>query len=138
VNGRTDHLLDMELLLPSGEPVTLPALLSYRRHDPLAVRIVFHTDTDGPVPWVFARDLPAQGLHRPSGQGDVQLWPQGAGHQEVLNLALSSREGTAWLRTPLRPVARWLEHTYRLVPAGREGDGYDLNAELARLLPGTA
>ncbi|MGW3231118.1 hypothetical protein [Kitasatospora sp. NPDC001095] len=60
----------MELRLPSGEPGTLPTLLSYRSHDPLAVRIVFHTD--------------------------------------------------------------------ELVPAGREADGHDLDAELSRLLPGTA
>ncbi|GGU96068.1 hypothetical protein HS99_0005350 [Kitasatospora aureofaciens] len=134
-------MLDMELLLPSGEPVTLPTLLSYRSHDPLAVRIVFHTDGDGQVLWAFARDLLAQGLRRPSGQGDVQVWPGAVGavgHEEVLNLALSSREGTAWLRAPLHGVAEWLERTYRLVPAGRETDGHDLDAELSRLLPGTA
>ncbi|MBO1417367.1 SsgA family sporulation/cell division regulator [Streptomyces sp. FH025] len=85
----------MALLLPSGEPVTVPALLSYRTHDPLAVRIVFHTPTAGHVPWVFARDLLAQGLHRPSGHGDVQIWPTEAGHEKVLNLALTSPQGTA-------------------------------------------
>ncbi|MFF2145778.1 SsgA family sporulation/cell division regulator [Kitasatospora sp. NPDC058190] len=127
----------MEVLLPSGEPVTLPTLLSFRSYDPLAVRTVFHTDTDGQVSWVFARDLLAQGLRRPSGQGDVQVWPGAVGHEEVLNLALSSPEGTAWLRAPLHVVAEWLERTYRLVPAGREAGGYDLDAELSRLLPGT-
>ncbi|MEV7189878.1 SsgA family sporulation/cell division regulator [Kitasatospora sp. NPDC093102] len=137
MNGCADQMLDMELLLPSGEPVTLPTLLSYRSYDPLAVHIVFHTDADGRVPWVFARDLLAQGLHRPSGQGDVQVWPGAVGHEEVLNLALSSPEGTAWLRAPLHVVAQWLERTHRLVPAGREADGYDLDAELSCLLPGT-
>ncbi|MFE7530238.1 SsgA family sporulation/cell division regulator [Kitasatospora sp. NPDC057542] len=127
----------MELLLPSGEPVTLPTLLSYRSYDPLAVRIVFHTDAHGRIPWVFARDLPAQGLHRPSGQGDVQVWPGAVGHEEVLNLAFSSPEGTAWLRAPLHVVAEWLERTHRLVPAGQEADRYDLDAELSCLLPGT-
>lgn len=138
MTGRVDQTLDMELVLASGEAVSLRTRLSYRSYDPLAVHAHFRTDADDLVPWVFARDLLAQGLLRPSGQGDVQVWPGGAGPEAVLNLALSSPDGTAWLRAPLAEVAGWLERTYRLVPAGRETDGCDLDAELSRLLPGAA
>ncbi|WP_179382200.1 SsgA family sporulation/cell division regulator [Streptomyces sp. SA15] len=99
---------------------------------------VFHTDTDRSVPWVLARDLPAQGLLRPSGQGDVHIWPVGHGPDAEPNIALSSPQGTARLTAPLATVAQWLQRTYQSVPAGREADGLDVDGELARLLHGAA
>jgi hypothetical protein len=60
----------------------------------------------------------------------------GAGPDAVLNLALSSPHGDARLRARLPAVAEWLKRTYFLIPAGREGDELDVDAELSRLLYG--
>jgi hypothetical protein len=116
----------------------VPTRLLYEPHDPYAVHIVFYADTDEPVTWAFDRDLLAQGILRPSGEGDVRLWPTRTGPDAVLNLALSPPHGAAHLTASLSVVTQWLERTYHLAPSGREGDGIDLNAELARLLHGTA
>ncbi|MEU0822812.1 SsgA family sporulation/cell division regulator [Streptomyces mirabilis] len=85
-----------------------------------------------------SRDLLAQGTLRPSGEGDVRHWPTHTGPDAVLNLVLSPPHGAAHLTASLSVVTHWLERTYHLVPSGREGDGIDLNAELSRLLHGTA
>lgn len=132
-----DKSLDMQLVLTSHEHVTVPARLRYGSDDPYAVTFAFHTGTESPVTWTFARDLLADGLLRPTGDGDIRLWPSGAGRPAVLNLALSSPAGRARLAAPLRVVTDWLTHTYQLVPAGRETDDLDVEAELCRLLHGT-
>ncbi|WP_405876832.1 SsgA family sporulation/cell division regulator [Streptomyces sp. NBC_01136] len=134
-----DQVLYMELVLtPEERGVTVLTRLRYDPHDPFAVSVVFHTDVNGSVPWFFARDLLARGVLRPSGQGDVQVWPTGEGPDAVLNLALSSPHGAARLTAPLAVVTQWLDRTYRLVPMGRETDGLDFDAELSRLLHGAA
>ncbi|MFF4139027.1 SsgA family sporulation/cell division regulator [Streptomyces mirabilis] len=92
-------------------------------------------DTDEPVTWAFDRDLLAQGILRPSGEGDVRLRPTHTGPDAVLILALPPGPPTS---QPPSQVTHRLERTYHLVPSGREGDGIDLNAELSRLPHGTA
>ncbi|MFG1667767.1 SsgA family sporulation/cell division regulator [Streptomyces sp. Y7] len=131
-------MLDTKLLLTSGGRITVRTRLVYDTRNPFAVSLVFHADTDSPTLWVMARDLLAQGLRRPNGQGDVRVWPTGSGLDAELNLVLASPHGTARLTAPHQAVARWLEHTYRLVPAGRESGHFDLENELRRLLHGTA
>ncbi|MFH9402674.1 SsgA family sporulation/cell division regulator [Streptomyces sp. NPDC017638] len=37
--------------------------------------MLVETDVTPPVEWVFARDLPTDGLSRPAGLADVQVWP---------------------------------------------------------------
>ncbi|MFI9628072.1 SsgA family sporulation/cell division regulator [Streptomyces sp. NPDC052042] len=132
-----DTSLDMELVLAPHERVAVPARLCYGSDDPYAVTFAFHTGSEEPVTWTFARDLLADSVLRPTGDGDIRLWPSGTGHHMVLNLALSSPAGRARLAAPLRAVTDWLTHTYRLVPAGRETDGLDVDAALSRLLHGT-
>ncbi|MEU6578699.1 SsgA family sporulation/cell division regulator [Streptomyces sp. NPDC046805] len=131
-----DHMLHMELLLTPEEPVAVQTRLRYRRRDPFTVHVTFYAGTSSPVLWVFARDLMSQGTREPSGEGDVRFWPSGSGAAAVLNLTLSSPHGRARLRAPLPAVAEWLKRTYLLVPAGREGEELDLDAEVSRLLHG--
>ncbi|WP_330455793.1 SsgA family sporulation/cell division regulator [Streptomyces sp. NBC_00820] len=135
---RIEHTLPMELLLAPEEPVALRTRLAYRRRDPFAVHITFHTGVHAPVSWVFARDLLALGMRERSGLGDVRVWPQGSGPDAVLNLTLSSPHGSARLRASLPAMAEWLERTYLLVPAGGESDELRLDAALSRLLHGAA
>ncbi|WP_409474432.1 SsgA family sporulation/cell division regulator [Streptomyces sp. HC307] len=133
-----DQMLYMGLALAPDERIAVPTRLSYEAHDPFAVHIVFHPGTDRSVIWILARDLLVEGLFRPSGQGDVRVRPKGSGSDAELHLALSSPHGAARLTAPLPEVAQWLERTFCVVPAGHEADGLDWDAELSRLLPGTA
>ena len=124
----------MQLVLSSGAHVSVPTRLSYSTQDPYAVHVVFDAYGDAPVTWVFARDLLAEGVLRPSGLGDVRIWPATSKRRGMLNLALCSFDGYALLTAPLAMVMPWLKRTYELVPAGQEAQTIDFDDWLSRLL----
>ncbi|GAA2462731.1 SsgA family sporulation/cell division regulator [Streptomyces macrosporus] len=124
----------MRLVVDPGHSIAVAAQLSYGPHDPYAVQIVFHTGSHGPVPWVFSRELLAQGTLGPCGQGDVRIWPAGAGRRRVLYLELTSPDGRALLHAPAAVVERWLRRTHQLVPPGQEAQLIDVDGELCGLL----
>ncbi|WP_326596878.1 SsgA family sporulation/cell division regulator [Streptomyces sp. NBC_01803] len=126
--------LDLQLVLSPERSVTVPALLRYRSDDPFAVHVTFHLGSEAPVRWTFARDLLVEGLFRPSGQGDVLLWPARAEGRDVVWLSLRSPDGDALLRAPAAALSAWLERTMRLVPPGAETEQIDMDEALRALL----
>src|SRR5579875_3093150 len=124
--------LDLMLVVPQHATVPLVASLFYSGDDPYAVRMAFHVGTDEPVEWIFARDLLAHGMATPSGEGDVKVWPASDG--ESLNLVLSSPFGQAHFEVPTASMAMFLRRTYDAIPAGHEGDFFDISGELDGLL----
>jgi hypothetical protein len=126
---------EMRLVTAPGGGTAVPARLSYSPYDPYAVEVAFGFDQLYPVTWVFARELLAEGLHRPCGQGDVRIWPvRGDGSCDMLCLVLSAPGGSAVLEVPSAVVERWLKRTYEMVPTGREAELLDLDVELCGLL----
>jgi Streptomyces sporulation and cell division protein, SsgA len=133
----------------------VPAVLRYRSDDPFAVRLAFldiDPDLGGPdlgtpdlsapgladaghvtdaIEWVFARDLLTDGLHTPTGEGDVHVWPFGPSD---LMIELRSGASTALVITPQVAVRMFLCHAYAIVPAGSEPGHLDLDRALARLV----
>ncbi|MFF3468339.1 SsgA family sporulation/cell division regulator [Streptomyces sp. NPDC002619] len=114
--------------------LSLHMQLSYESADPYAVHALFLLDDHEPVEWVFARELLAQGLHRPTGPGDVHVWPLRGRDQYELCIALASPAGNALLIAPAREVASFLQRTDALVPPGTEAAHLDLDTQLARIL----
>ncbi|MEU9557002.1 SsgA family sporulation/cell division regulator [Streptomyces fumanus] len=126
--------LEMRLILAPGRTAAVAALLSYRTDDPYAVHVTFHIDTDWPVHWTFARELLVEGVFRPSGDGDVRVWPSRSDGRAVVLMALSSPDGEALLEASTPPVSAWLERTLRACPPGSEGGRLGLDDALADLL----
>ncbi|HEY1623999.1 MAG TPA: SsgA family sporulation/cell division regulator [Streptosporangiaceae bacterium] len=146
--------LDFALIGPEDMRVPLIASMFYSRNDPYAVRIAFHTGTDSPIEWVFARDLLAGGLLAREGIGDIRLWPSSgavgeaadepddtdepeaeiAAEYSILNIEMSSPAGHAHVLAPAPAVAGFLQRTYRIAPAGSETTATDIDAELHALL----
>jgi len=120
------------LVVPQHATVPLVASLFYSGDDPYAVRMAFHVGTDEPVEWIFARDLLAHGMAAPAGEGDVKVWPSSDG--DTLNLVLSSPFGQAHFEVPTAAMATFLRRTYDAIPAGHEGDFFDISGELDGLL----
>ncbi|MEV4329641.1 SsgA family sporulation/cell division regulator [Streptomyces sp. NPDC049597] len=129
--------LELKLLLSRERGVPVPARLTYRTDDPYAVHITFHTRSDHPVDWTFARDLLVEGVFRPCGDGDVRVWPAKSGGRGVILLALGSPEGDALIEASSAVVSGWLEQTLRLVPPGSETEQLGLDDGLAELLSPT-
>src|ERR671933_682397 len=65
--------LHLRLVVSSESSLPVPAGLRYDTADPYAVHATFHTGAEETVEWVFARDLLAEGLHRPTGTGPPPL-----------------------------------------------------------------
>jgi hypothetical protein len=138
--------LGLRLVVPQQTIVPLVASLYYSRRDPYAVRMAFHVGTDEPVEWIFARDLLAAGMQGRQGEGDVHVWPSARSCEDadslevieaadtaevaVLNIELSSPFGQALFEAPARALSAFLRRTYQIVPAGRESDFVDVDAEL--------
>ncbi|MBZ6230037.1 SsgA family sporulation/cell division regulator [Streptomyces olivaceus] len=126
--------LELRLVLSPEASIPVPALLGYHSDDPYAVHITFHIDSGQPVHWTFARDLLVEGVFRPSGNGDVRVWPSKTEGRSVVLMALSSPDGDALLEAPTPQVSAWLERTLRAVPPGSEGGRLGLDDGLAELL----
>ena len=123
--------LHLRLVVSSESSLPVPAGLRYDTADPYAVHATFHTGAEETVEWVFARDLLAEGLHRPTGTGDVRVWPSRSHGQGVVCIALSSPEGEALLEAPARALESFLKRTDAAVPPGTEHRHFDLDTELA-------
>ncbi|MDQ0404076.1 SsgA family sporulation/cell division regulator [Streptomyces sp. NBC_01723] len=126
--------LELRLVLSPECGIAVPALLGYHTDDPYAVHITFHIDSGHPVHWTFARELLVEGVFRPSGHGDVRVWPSKAEGRSVVLMALSSPDGDALLEAPAAQVSSWLERTLRAVPPGTEGGQLGIDDGLAELL----
>jgi hypothetical protein len=135
--------LGLRLVASEQAVVPLVASLHYSGSDPYAIRMAFHVGTEEPVEWIFARDLLADGLMTPEGDGDVQIWPSSPvvdadggvqGPLSVLNVKLSSPFGEAHFEAPAEAIANFLDKTYRIVRMGKESEVIDIDAELNGLL----
>ncbi|MEU2426033.1 SsgA family sporulation/cell division regulator [Streptomyces sp. NPDC007851] len=126
--------LELRLVLSPERSIPVPARLTYRSADPYAVHVGFHINSQCPVHWTFARDLLVEGVFRPSGHGDVRVWPTKSEGRGVVLMALSSPAGDALLEAPAAQVSAWLERTLRAVPPGTEGARLGIDDALDQLL----
>ena len=135
--------LGLRLVAAEQAVVPLVASLHYSGSDPYAIRMAFHVGTEDQVEWIFARDLLADGLVTPEGDGDVQIWPsapstapdgQARSPLGVLNIKLSSPFGEAHFEAPATAIGNFLDRTFRIVPMGKESQVVDIDAELNGLL----
>jgi hypothetical protein len=132
----TDVVLRTAVPFLSGEHATehLDGEFSFDPADPYAVTMQLDARS-GSVTWTFARDLLAEGLYHPSGDGDVQIWPclSNAGEAVVI-VELCSPDGTALLQTSSRAVQGFVAAIYEAVPVGCESSHVSIDALLSRLL----
>lgn len=114
------HSIALELIDASGTATPVQAELRYDRHDPYAVSAIFSTGTTQ-VRWVFSRDLIAEGIYEPSGDGDVHVWPcldvQGGA---VVVIELCSPDGEALMQARSKELTAFIASADKVVPRGSE------------------
>lgn len=125
--------INLKLVLTADRSVTVLALMDYAAHEPYSVRATFRT-SEGDVNWVFARDLLAEGLRKPAGDGDIAVWPSRNSSGDVFCLSLSSPSGQALMEAPREDIEDFLARTYTVVPAGSESGMIDIDSLIDRLL----
>jgi hypothetical protein len=125
--------MDLKLVLTAERSVSVLALLDYAAHEPFSVRATFRT-AEGDVNWVFARELIADGLRKPAGDGDIAMWPSKTDGREVLCISLSSPSGQALMEAPREVIEDFLARSYTVVPSGSESSLIDMDSLIDRLL----
>ncbi|GAA1956426.1 SsgA family sporulation/cell division regulator [Amycolatopsis minnesotensis] len=113
-----------------ANPLPVRVELEYDSDDPYAVVAAFHSGR-GTVRWMFSRDLLADGLLAPSGDGDVRISP-GADASKII-FELEAPDGAAVLEAPAQELAAFLDRSYEQVPGGDEPEWFDFEAEIAKL-----
>ncbi|WP_327239524.1 SsgA family sporulation/cell division regulator [Streptomyces sp. NBC_01318] len=121
------------LSIPKNLPVPLSAELHYDMADPYAIRLSLGAPTKRPVDWVFARELVTEGLHRPTGSGDVLVIPRHRGHLHFLRVVLRNLAGTAVVDIAVREVAAFLRPTFAMVPEGAESLHMNIDDTISEL-----
>ncbi|WP_030620630.1 SsgA family sporulation/cell division regulator [Streptomyces sclerotialus] len=129
-----DHAVQAGLIATEPQSRAVLARLRYKSSDPFAVQAIFPAaaSLDGAeVRWTFGRELLAEGMRSPSGDGDVHAWPCGPRHTM---LEFHAAEGVAMVRFASADLRRFLSSTYLVVPRGSETHYLDVDADLAALL----
>lgn len=121
--------------------VRVLAHMSYDAEDPFAVTATFTHAGRIVAQWRLDREMLAEGVRRPVGEGDVRLRPQRAGARGELRVELSGDdhgpEGRrcAVILASAPAVVSFLESTYRVVEPGHEE--VDVEEFLAKVLART-
>lgn len=123
---------ELTLATGAGEEVVIEGSLSFDPADPFAITLQMAYG-DQRVVWTFGRDLLANGLYEPTGDGDVHVWPcLGTDGSAVIILELCSPNGEILLQAPSRTVTGFLDEVQRVSPAGTES--LDLDGLISQLL----
>jgi hypothetical protein len=113
-----------------ASPLPVHADLEYDSEDPYAVVVAYHAGR-GTVRWLFGRDLLADGLLAPTGDGDVRVSP--AADASLVVFELNAPDGSAVLEASAQELAAFLDRTYEQVPAGEEAEWFDFDEELSKM-----
>lgn len=108
-----------EYLDPAGPLIAMKVELTWASTDPFAVELRIHRGRGRTTTWMVSRDLLADGLHFPSGLGDVRLAPEEE-DPGALWLTLRSPEGRAEFLVSAHDLSVFLAETFAAVPTGGE------------------
>jgi hypothetical protein len=123
-------------LFTTAPPNVVPCTFRYSADDPFAVRIEMTLAPGVSVNWTVARELLQMGLQQPAGEGDFHVWSSSAQPTPGARLyfSLDRPSGQATFETDRSTLSRWLDATYKLVPAGCESELLDWQTLEASLL----
>ncbi|GHB68311.1 sporulation-specific cell division protein SsgB [Streptomyces viridiviolaceus] len=128
--------LTTTLVLGRDRTAPLPVCFRYDRQQPFAVLLELPEPGGlGSARWVFSRDLLQSGLHRPSGEGDVRVWPPCCCNDRPdVRMMLRDGSASALLDVPVQPLREWLVSTWEAVPPGDENALIDWDSVTEALL----
>ncbi|MGZ4426599.1 MAG: SsgA family sporulation/cell division regulator [Nocardioidaceae bacterium] len=125
--------VSVDLIDASGAATPIEAELQYDPADPFAVTTVFITGSSR-VRWTFGRDLLAQGLYEPAGDGDVHVWPcLDADGRAVVIIELCSPDGEALVQARTGDLSRFVEKMSKAVAPGTEVDHLNVDAAITAI-----
>jgi hypothetical protein len=127
---RTELTLSVSAITGEAE---VEAELRYDPRDPLAVSLAIGVECGEPVVWVFGRDLLADGISHPTGEGDITVEPASDPNGREIRITLAT-DCLATMIAQRDKVVEFLVASFTAVPSGCELDHIDLDAEIEALL----
>ncbi|HET9861563.1 MAG TPA: SsgA family sporulation/cell division regulator [Nocardioidaceae bacterium] len=126
--------LALDLIDATGAATPIEAELHYDPRDPYAVTTVFMTG-HSQVRWTFGRELLAEGLYEPSGDGDVHVWPclDADGHAVVI-IELCSPDGEALVQARTGDLSGFVDRMNKAVRPGTESEYIDVDGAILAIL----
>ena len=120
----------------AADEVVLPVLtdLRYESADPYAVTMKFHVYGNHTVQWVLGRELLMSGQHRPTGAGDVHVWPSPHLDPDTVCISLRSKGKAVVLAARAQSLDAFLKKTLAAVPLGSEEQHLDMDGIARQLL----
>jgi hypothetical protein len=126
--------ITVECMDERGMRHEIDTVLGYRSSDPFAVSMTFVTG-EGDLVWTFGRDLLAQGVEAPNGEGDVHVAPAlGVSGRAMVSIELSSPDGHLVLLARSSDVTDFLARTVAVVPQGSESEHFDVDLLINQVL----
>lgn len=124
----------LDLIDANGDSTPISADMRYDSADPYAVTVVFKTP-NSEVRWTFGRDLLAEGLFEPAGDGDVHVWPclDAEGHAVVI-VELCSPDGEALVQAKTGDLSQFVARMNSVVAQGSESEHINVDATILALL----
>jgi hypothetical protein len=120
----------------TGPNRTTTLRLAWSRRDPLAVRLLLTAEPDHPAlprgRWSVLRDFLRNGCNHPTGDGLVRIEPTADRKHVVLRLVDGGRVSRVQVAADV--VARFLDATEEICPAGEERHDLAIDAVIDRLL----
>ena len=126
ITATTEMVLISDPAIPA-----VHAELRYYCDDPFAVQMLLSIEQSPAICWILSRDLLISGAAMLSGRGDVQVYPT---HDGVI-IELRSGSYAVALLAYAPDVAQFIDRTLAVVPIDAELDHYDIEGELALLVP---
>jgi hypothetical protein len=126
--------LALERIDDAGNAAPMLVTFRYDARDPYAVTLSFAT-AEPCVTWTFARDLLLHGIHRPTGDGDVHIFPSiETSGEAVILLELVGPDGEALVKVRTCDLEPFLHLMRETVPPGTEQAHLDVDEAVAALL----
>ena len=126
-NIDVDYFFSLTCIDSGGQSSPLDARFRYSQHDPYAVKVLFLC-SERPVEWTFGRELLIDGVYRPTGIGDVVVWPTLNEESEAyvaFTVNNISGNNPQIFMAPTREMMLFLDQTLDLVPQGFESLPYE-------------
>ncbi|HXV92935.1 MAG TPA: SsgA family sporulation/cell division regulator [Pseudonocardia sp.] len=116
-----------------GQPAPVVTRWTYSATDPYAVGLAIRVTPDHWVEWLVARDLVAASLTGPAGEGDVRMGPRTVQGHDVVEIRLSSHDGSAVLEVDHALLRRFVTASFEVVAPGEESARMNIDEAIGRI-----
>jgi hypothetical protein len=121
---QTSFTHNIQYWVSRNDTRTYNSVWEYDAAAPLEVSALFDQQKDDAAPWIFARELPINGLVEPTGEGDIRFKPDS---KKAIIMTFvdqnDERQCDIWL--PRLHLAKFILRTYAVVPQKKETELLD-------------